>query len=482
VRRDLHFRRVAFALATLLGALCAMQPAPAAPAGDAALSSAVCSIVYPVDQTPSDRGYRYLFYGNGFFINEQGYLVTAAHVLSRIRGGQPYIVLPAPSGSARLVRADVAAVDPDHDVVVLRATPNPFDGGFQVAYLPLAPAWLAPGGPIFAASRHPSDPLHSYTSDSFVDDRSPGQVFDFQFSQLYRGLGPTQLYLFTPQVRLGQSGAPVLSSGSQAVVGFVEGQWLRSSVIQLGTDDAGESSGVAAAVPIHYVIALLDRKGIPWHSAPAAPKPADAQPAAAAASSPPAPLSLVAAPFPSQALFGGEVVLDSLIDAHGRVSETRNVRGDSPLLDSALVALRTWVFSPARLAGQPVSARVGITFEFVQSREPMRAPPAQQHDEPIPSSPDRASLPVFTVPPQFPATVARDGTAILSALVGPDGRLGPLELLLDSESLAPAAIAAIEKWRFAPARLAGADSPSLVIVVVVFRYSGAPPPVAPSSP
>ncbi|HUJ40928.1 MAG TPA: trypsin-like peptidase domain-containing protein [Candidatus Acidoferrales bacterium] len=459
-----------------------MCSATAARPGDAALPSAVCSIVYPVDQTPSDRGYRYLFYGNGFFINDQGYLVTAAHVLSRIRGGQPYIVLPAPSGPARLLRADVAAVDPDHDVVVLRATPNPFEGGLPVAYLPLSPAWLAPQGAVFVASRHPTDPLHSWTSDAIVDDRSPGQVFDLQFSQLYRNLGLTELYLFTPQVRPGQSGAPVLSADSRAVVGFVEGQWLRSSVIQLGTDDAGETSGVAAAVPVHYVIALLESKGIAWHFTPAAATPAGSAPAANAAFSPPAPLSLVAAPFPSNALFGGEVVLDALIDAHGRVSETRTARGDSPLLDSALTSLRTWVFSPARLAGQPIPARVGITFEFVQSREPLRAPPAQQHDDPFPAAPDRSALPVFTVEPRFPSAPPRDGSVILSAVVGSDGRLGPLKVLMDSESLAPAATASVEQWRFLPARRARAASPSLEIVIVVYRFSGAPHPASPSLP
>src|SRR5580700_3278716 len=33
----------------------------AAPADDAVLSSAICSIVYPVDQSPSTRGYQYIF-------------------------------------------------------------------------------------------------------------------------------------------------------------------------------------------------------------------------------------------------------------------------------------------------------------------------------------------------------------------------------------------------------------------------------------
>jgi hypothetical protein len=68
------------------------------PADETALSAAICPIVYPVDQSPSTRGYHYLFYGNGFFINEQGYLLTAAHVLSQLHGGQPYILLRQAAG------------------------------------------------------------------------------------------------------------------------------------------------------------------------------------------------------------------------------------------------------------------------------------------------------------------------------------------------------------------------------------------------
>src|ERR1700677_4441924 len=51
----------------------------APPLDDHQLSSALCSIVYQVDRDPEPRGYHYLFYGNGFFINSDGYLITAAY-------------------------------------------------------------------------------------------------------------------------------------------------------------------------------------------------------------------------------------------------------------------------------------------------------------------------------------------------------------------------------------------------------------------
>jgi hypothetical protein len=41
-------------------------------AGDAGFTSAICPIVYPVDETPAERGYQYAFYGSAFFISREG--------------------------------------------------------------------------------------------------------------------------------------------------------------------------------------------------------------------------------------------------------------------------------------------------------------------------------------------------------------------------------------------------------------------------
>jgi hypothetical protein len=94
---------------------------------DFSLSAAVCPLVYRLDESPSGRGYRYSFFGNAFFINEQGDLLTAAHVLETFRnGGQPSILLARPNRPPQLLPVSVVAADPVHDVAILRASPNPF--------------------------------------------------------------------------------------------------------------------------------------------------------------------------------------------------------------------------------------------------------------------------------------------------------------------------------------------------------------------
>jgi len=448
------------------------RPASGTPTADGALSAAICAIVYPVDQSPSDRGYRYLFYGDGFFINEQGYLMTAAHVLSQLHGGQPYVLLRQRSGPPRFVLATLIVADRDHDVAILRATPNPFEGKYRVAFLPLAYDWLARSHAVLTASLRPPKPRDAYTLDPSVDERSPSEVFDFKFSQLDKGRSDTELFLFNNQVQRGQSGAPIVSADSQGVVGLVEGLWLRSSLVPLATAAEQDTPGIGAGVPIHYAIALLQQRGIAWYTPSGTDGPYDSFSGKAVGFSPPMPLSVVSSPYPSQSLFGGEVVLDALIDNRGRMVEAKVVRGASPFLENALSTVRTWSFFPARLDGQAVAARVGITFQFSQSHEPPRASPQQEFDESSPSAGDRAALPIVAVAPQYPAASVGDGSVILYDLVGTQGQLTSVQVLRDAEPFTTAALTAVRQWHFVPGRRAGTDSDSAAIVVVAFRFSG----------
>jgi hypothetical protein len=261
------FRRTAVAVFLLA--------ASAAAATDPAPISAVVPLVYQLDQSPTTHGYHYTFFGNAFFIDEQGYLLTAAHVLETFRdGGQPYILVSRPNSPPRLLKVTVIATDAAHDVAILRATPNPFASNYQVSFLPLAEGSAVPGQSVVALSLHPPKLRNANTFDLPLEDRSEGRVLSYESTQLEKSAKPANVFLLSHPVTLGQSGSPVLAQDSHAVLGVIEGRWLRTSAAALAKSagqpaaTAGQPSTVpGAAAPIAPAIRLLDQNQIPWQSA-----------------------------------------------------------------------------------------------------------------------------------------------------------------------------------------------------------------------
>jgi hypothetical protein len=62
-----------------------------------------------------------------------------------------------------------------------------------------------------------------------------------------------------------------MAADSHAVIGLIEGRWLRNTIAYLASSKDSSASVPGAAVPIGYAISLLDQKGISWHAAPSSP-------------------------------------------------------------------------------------------------------------------------------------------------------------------------------------------------------------------
>lgn len=262
----------ALSLAAFAGAAVLLASAAADnSSSDNALTAALCPIVYRLDQAPSSRGYHYTFFGNAFFINDQGDLLTSAHVLETFRnGGQPSIIVSRPNSPPQLLPITVVAADSAHDVAILHVTPNPFSGHFRVSFLSLAMDPASPGQSVLAVSLHPARLQDAQSFQSPVEDRSPGKVLSFESTKLDKSAPASEVFLLSHPVTLGQSGSPVLAADSNAVVGLVEGRWLRNNLVSLAHSN-GQSAGTpGAAVPIRYAISLLDEKHVAWHAAAAA--------------------------------------------------------------------------------------------------------------------------------------------------------------------------------------------------------------------
>ncbi len=263
---------VAFAtLACAYSSLPAGEPQNQATSAEEAATGALCPVVYPDDQEPASRGYHYTFFGNAFFINEQGYLLTVAHVVETFRdGGQAYILVNRQNAPPGLLKVTVVAKDSQHDVAILRATTNPFAGKYSVKYVSLSTDAAVRGQSVLALSLHPQKLQDAHSFDSTREDSSPGTVLSYESTQLEKSAPAANVFLLSHPVVKGQSGSPVLATDSQAVVGLVEGLWLRGTPTSIAKSGAQPSGTPGAAIPIQYAITLLKQHNVSWHSATSA--------------------------------------------------------------------------------------------------------------------------------------------------------------------------------------------------------------------
>ena len=440
-------------------------------AQDPAIPAALCQVVYPLDQTP-EEGYRYVFLGNGFFVNDQGYLLTAAHLLSSFRhSGQPYILVGPPEGPRRMLEAPIVAADWEHDVAVLRATPNPFRGGKKIGYLTLSAELPEAGSGVVSASLRPVDIENALSARAPVEDFSGGEVIRYQFFR-EPGLSEKELVLYDAPVVSGQSGSPLVSAETHTVVGVVVGRWLHPAVLPTGNDGGHETISPGAAVRIHYAIGLLEQQRVAWHMA-ARNAEQPASPAAVAEQkkgfTAPVPLSVVPTRYPPQALYGSDVLLDARVETNGKLSDIRMVTGSAPFVEPVLDAVRTWTFVPARKDGRAVQARIGIVFQFPQSFLPDVTPREHKHPEAAEGKGDHAALPTVTIEPEYPANTTADGSVIFYGLVDKQGEFKSKSILRDVGALTAPSVSAAEHWVFEAGQQGETKTESAVVVVVTFR-------------
>jgi len=254
-------------LSALVSALAALSASPQAGSAAGPANAAVCPVVYPDDQSPASRGYHYAFFGNAFFINDEGYLLTVAHVLDNFSdGGQAYILVNRPDAPSRLLKVAVIAKDAQHDVAILRASPNPFSGNYTVAFVALSSEPAVRGQPVLALSRHPRRLQDAHSFEAQSEDSSPGTVLSYESTLLDKAGPAAEVFLLSHPVVKGQSGSPVLALDSRAAVGLVEGLWLRGTTLSLAKSAPPPSNTPGAAIPIRYAIALLEQRGILWHT------------------------------------------------------------------------------------------------------------------------------------------------------------------------------------------------------------------------
>jgi TonB family protein len=182
----------------------------------------------------------------------------------------------------------------------------------------------------------------------------------------------------------------------------------------------------------------------------------------------------------------GQVWVQIHVSETGDVDAAEVASGDPTLAKSAVEAAKKWKFRPFIRGGKPVQVSTKLPFNFAFSEDVLdeKAQPDEARTEPAASAanaavptqgdaslsgsavPQRvkvsqgvsAGLLVHKVQPLYPPDARRlgiQGSVLLRATISKEGQVKDVQLVSGSKELAPAAIGAVQQWRYRPYLLLG---------------------------
>jgi TonB family protein len=226
-------------------------------------------------------------------------------------------------------------------------------------------------------------------------------------------------------------------------------------------------------------------------------------PSPAASPSPPGPadstqLEVIKAPrpdYPAEAAekeLQGQVWIKLLISETGDVENAEIISGNPILAKAAADAMKKWKFKPFIKNGKAVKVSTKLPFDFAlqghvfEPRPPagsrMAEPPASPSSPTAPGvadasssrpAPETGSEPLMKlrvsqgvmeanilhrVEPAYPPEARRNhiqGTVLLQAIIGRDGRIHDVKAISGPRELIEASMGAIQQWRYRPYLLQG---------------------------
>ncbi len=210
------------------------------------------SVVQLLAVGPGAMGKNCKISATAFFVNEDGYLLTNAHVVDEARRclaasaeGKILAKLASPAGpAAPAVSCEVVGVDEVHDLAVLKTARRPADatGTEEFPFARLDPGQVPTGATVLLTG-HPTFAWRAVTKS--------GQVVRRDLRRLEESsTEPSEVMAVNIPPQVGNSGSPVyLATGG--VVAIVERK-----------DPLNASNTLA--VSIHHAIELLDRLEVKW--------------------------------------------------------------------------------------------------------------------------------------------------------------------------------------------------------------------------
>jgi len=170
--------------------------------------------------------------------------------------------------------------------------------------------------------------------------------------------------------------------------------------------------------------------------------------------------------LPVLAVGGGEVLLEVSVGIDGDVTDVKPLRTTPPFTEMLTQTVRAWRFSPAQDSSRSVESKVLVAALF---RPPaLTGPTLGEPPKQVAPPSDDIAVPLTMVTPDFPSEALRGGVVLLEARVDDSGAVSDIDLLVSAEPFDDDAGGALSDWTFRPARIRGANTSTLVYVVMGF--------------
>jgi len=156
----------------------------------------------------------------------------------------------------------------------------------------------------------------------------------------------------------------------------------------------------------------------------------------------------------------GEVHANLVVSETGDVRDVRVFNGNPLLTEAVVQTVSKWKFKPVMKGGNAITVLATANCEFVvgddnQARNGVVPELGSARERPQRlrvSGGVSSGLIAYKVPPVYPADALRahiQGIVTLQAVIS-HGRITDLHLISGPRELAPAAIAAVQQWRYKP--------------------------------
>ncbi len=168
----------------------------------------------------------------------------------------------------------------------------------------------------------------------------------------------------------------------------------------------------------------------------------------------------------------GTVILRAIINKEGSIADLKVISGPDLLVKGAVDAVSAWKYRPYMLNGQPVDVQTTIMVNFNLDDKPQHGSdggPAR-----IPSGVMASQL-ISKTPPVYPAEARAthtNGSVVLRALIGIDGKVKDLKIVSGPQVLQQSVLDAVKTWRYRPYVLNGVPTEVDTVIVVNIRSNG----------